>query len=269
MRWLWCLLLLAVPAGCATTPGRAPAPVSTPVRTPLLTSTPTAPGMPPSPPRAPAPGGSPSGQAEGANAGPYPGVYDPSETAAANYRLWLNYEMDSDSDLARGFDSDSYPDGVSVCAQLALSTPIEKIEMKLSGSKGWSGTGAAAIVKGALNALCPRYNQGYQTGFDRTVDSASAVLARAVTWAGVAPGIYETGYFIKEACGYLKKLRTADGLEVHLHLFRLNGPNQNAPAAAFIQRAADDVQLRRATHHAVFAGCLGDHRLLNGYWTLA
>ncbi|MCC6497036.1 MAG: hypothetical protein IT193_12360 [Propionibacteriaceae bacterium] len=261
---------LAVPAGCAGTPDISTSPVSPPVRTPVLTTTPVTAVPPSQPPQgAPAPEGSQSPLPQGANAGPYPGIYDASAAAAATYRLWLNYEMDSETDLARGFESDSYPDGVSVCAQLALNTPLESIERKLSETKGWSVTGAVAIVKGALNALCPRYNQGYKTGFDRTVDSVSAVLARGVTWSGVAPGIYETGYFIKEACGYLKKLGTADGLEVHLHSFRLNAPNQTAPAAAFIQRVADDVQLRRATNHAVFAGCLGHHRLLNAYWTMA
>ncbi len=270
MRWLWCLLSLAVPAGCAAAPDISTPPGSAPAGTPGFTGTRAA-TVPPSQAAqgAPAPDGSPSVLTQGANAGPYPGIYDASATAAANYRLWLNYEMDSDTDLARGFESDSYPDGVSVCAQLALNTPLESIERKLNETRGWSLTGAVAIVKGALNALCPRYNQGYKTAFDRNVDSASAVLARAVTWSGVAPGTYETGYFIKEACGYLKKRGTADGLEVHLHTFRVNAPNQTAPAAAFIQRAADDVQLRRATHHAVFAGCLGHHRLLNGYWTMA
>jgi len=177
--------------------------------------------------------------------------------------------MNADGDLLRPFETEAYPDGVFVCAQLALGTSVPAIEGTLAGAKGWSGTGAAAIVKGALNALCPRYNQGYKTYFDRNVDSASAALASALPWSGGAPGVYETGFFIKEACGYLQKVRTAQGLEVHLHTFRLDSINQNQPAASFIQRIPDDQLLRRATHHAVFAGCLGDHLKLNGHWTMA
>lgn len=146
---------------------------------------------------------------------------------------------------------------------------MSTIEGTLSGAKGWSGTGAAAIIKGAVNALCTRYNQGYNTYFDRSVSSASAALGTALPWSNGVPPFYEVGYFMKETCGYLQKVGSAQGLEVHLHTFRRGGANENIVAATFIQRILDDQHLRRATHHAVFAGCLGDHLKLNSYWTMA
>lgn len=217
----------------------------------------------------PATSGFPSEWPRGADAAPGAAIFDASPAATSNYANWLSYEMNSDGDLNRDFETEAYPDGVSVCAQLALGTSIPTIEQTLAGAKGWSGTGAAAIVKGALNALCPQHNQGYKTYFDRNVDSASAVLANALPWNNGVPGIYETGSFIKEACRYLQTVGSAQGLEAHLHTFRPGATNQNLASAGFIQRLPDDQLLRRATHHAVFSGCLGDHLKLNAYWTMA
>lgn len=288
MRWCSYLMMLALVAGCAATPtGPAttrPAPTSArPTQeTATSASVPPAPetrissrtGQPtPVPPPAAAShatSGSTSTQPRGANAAPDAGIFDASAAATSNYWAWLVYEMNSDGDLRRGFETEAYPDGAFVCGQLAIGTSIPIIEDTLSGAKGWSGTGAAAIIKAAVNALCPRYNQGYTTYFDRSVSSASNALGTALPWSNNAvPPFYEVGYFMKAACEYLQKVGSAQGLEVHLHTFRQGGANGNTMAATFIQRIPDDQLLRRATHHAVFSGCLGDHLKLNSYWTMA
>ena len=227
-------------------------------------------GPSPSPESAPS-SAAPSTRATpaGADAAPEAAIIDASGTAATNYRAWLDYELNSDGDRLRNFETEAYPDGVFVCARLASGTAVAVIESTLSGTKGWSGTGAAAIIKGAVNALCPQFNQGYQTYFDRTVASATTALAGALPWSHGPPPFYEIGYFMKASCAYLSTTGSAIGLEAHLHSFRVGGPNQSTSAAAFVQRVLDDQLLRRATHHAVFAGCLGDHYKLNGYWTMA
>ncbi len=234
---------------------------------PTLVASPSGPS---SAPIAPPPEVSPAQPtASGAMAAPPAAIIDASGQAAANYRAWLDYELNADADRLRDFETEAYPDGVSTCGQLALGTDLTLIERTLSGVKGWSGTGAAAIIKGAVNALCPQFNRGYQTYFDRTVTSASTALAAALPWSQGPPPFYEIGYFMKATCGYLGTTGSAGGLEAHLHSFRGGGPNQFEPAAAFVQRVLDDGLLRRATHHTVFAGCLGDHLKLNGYWTMA
>lgn len=98
---------------------------------------------------------------------------------------------------------------------------------------------------------------------------ASVALAGALPWSNGPPPDIEIGYFMKAACGYLATTGSANGLEAHLHSFRSGAANGAAPAAAFVQRVPDDQLLRRATHHAVFAGCLADHLELNAYWTTA
>lgn len=219
-----------------------------------------------------------------------PGPLDPEQLAGANaapdvtsspephlndeavdlYRAWLVYEMNSDNDRLRKFEDEALPDGVFVCVQLRLGRSYSEIEDTLSGAKGWTGTGAAAIVKGALNALCPSLNQGYMTYFDRQERQFSAALATAAQWTAGVPPFYENGSFMKEVCRYLQVTGSAYGLEQHLHSFRMGGSNaDNAPTSTFIQRVGDDVTLRRFTNLAAMNGCLGDQYKLNGYWTMA
>lgn len=204
----------------------------------------------------------------GAHAAPGGAVYDASQEAADNYRAWLDYELDSEADRQRDFDRDAYPDGVMVCAQFALRAEPSETEARLK-TKGWSGTGAAAVVKAALEALCAQFNTGYQTRFDRDVAAAGAVLGTVMTWPGGPPAFYELGYFMKSACGFLRATGSAAGLEAFLHSHRPGGANATGRAAAFVQRVPDDALLRRATNHVVLAGCAGDHRLLGYYWTNA
>ena len=210
---------------------------------------------------------------QGANAAPPAGgIYDASQTAADNYRLWLTYEMALPQDLNREYETEAYPDGVSVCAKLATGTDVRLIEDHLSGTRGYTRSGAAAIIKGAVQALCPHRNQGYMTYFDRQVVSATTALTTSMSWSPEPPPYYEIGYFMKFTCAYLQQYGSATNLEVTLHSYRLGGSNQatGGSISTFVQRfGLDDQLLRRATHHAVFNGCLGDHGKLNGYWTMA
>ena len=198
-----------------------------------------------------------------------PALYDPSPEAAENYRAWVVYEMNQPQDQGRSFEVETYPEGVSVCSKLAFGLSLTEIKTRLSDEKGWTGSGSQAIIKGAVNALCPRYNTGYQTYFDRNVTAASNALVGALPWDSGFPAFYEVGYFMKAACQYLEVQGSAVGLMEYLVTFRAGGQNQHTHAAGFVQRIPSDLLLRRATHHVVFGGCLGYHQYLNGYWTMA
>lgn len=200
---------------------------------------------------------------------PRPGVFDASQEAADDYGFWVDYEMNQPADRLRDFETDTYPEGVLVCASLATGTTEKELEARLSGTKGWTGSGAAAIIKAAVTALCPQLNRGYQTHFDKNVESAKLALAAELPWTAGPPPTHEIGFFLKTACGYLQDADSADGLEQHLHSYRRGGLNHNGQAAPFVQRIANDAMLRRATHHVVFAGCPGYHQLLNAHWTMA
>jgi len=212
----------------------------------------------------------------GAMAAPGPRAIpiDFSPEAIADYRQWILYEMNQTADLSRDFNAITYPDGVFVCTTLMHRAgephpTTEKHLMARLVEKGWTGTGAAAVIKASLSALCPRFDWGYRTYFDTQVETARREILTGLPWGAQTPMSVEVGWFVKSACGYLQTAGSAIGLEQHLHSLRPGGSKQGDPAAAFVRRVPDDVLLRRATHKAVFAGCLGYHQMLNGYWTMA
>lgn len=272
--WLCVAATLFVTACSAPADAGDDEPSSPPSAT--VSTTPSeSPGRLPSLPDGGAPTTAP--KSRGANAapsGPKP-IYDSSDVAANNYQSWLIYEMNSPGDYNRSFEEEAYPDGVYVCTQLRAGSSLTTIESTLTGTKGWSGTGSASIIKGALNALCPWSNQGYLTYFDRNVRSASTALANAIQWTDGVPPEYEIGYFGKNVCNYLQLNGSAYGLEAYLQSFRTDPQLKTSTVGTFVNRFGSggspemDQLLRRATHHTVFAVCLGDHPKLNGYWTMA
>lgn len=218
-----------------------------------------------------APPGSSTGP-QGADAAPAAtwratsGSYDPSQAAVDAFRLWMEYETEPSLDPGKNVDQDAHPDGVAACAQLALNANPAAIESQLKDTKGWSGTGASAVVKGAMNALCPWRNSGYRTYFDRQVTIAYQAVNGRIA-GGVETNENGIGWFGKATCNYLNA-SGAVGLEAYLYSFRAGGANAATQAAVFVQTVADDPSLRRAAYWTTLHLCPADNSKLL-HWSRA
>ena len=195
------------------------------------------------------------------------GTYDPSQAAVDDFRLWIEYETEPSYDPGKNFDQHAYPDGVVACTELTLRTDPKAIEARLADSKGWSRTGASAVVKGAMNALCPWRNTGYRTYFDKQVTLAYQAVNGKIA-GGLTSNEYGVGWFGKATCNYLNA-SGAMGLEAYLHSFRAGGANASTQAGVFVQTIADDLSLRRAAYWATLHLCPADNDKLNLYWSQA
>lgn len=251
MRWGALGFLVAfVLAGCASLDAR------TPTTTPSTSTTPAVARLP-------------TGGADAApGATPGPAIFDASQQAADNFKLWIEYESSPALDPAKQFEQHTYPDGVSVSARTMVGAQPSAIQTGLQG-KGWSGTGAAAVIKAALQALCPDRNPGYRTAFDRSVASAQYVLRAELPWTGPEPGEYQVGWFAKLSCAHLRQ-RGIDGFEALLHSHRVGAANAAAQSAQFVQAVgSDDLRLRRATGLVVRQVCIDQHQVVRYHWQLA
>lgn len=206
----------------------------------------------------------------GANAAPSGtgSIYLTDQQAVDNYYAWVTYEFQMPQDWNRSFETDTYPAGVYVCAESALGSRPSVIEQKLAADRGYTGSGASAIVKGALNALCPWNNQGYMTYFDRNVESVRNAMATRFSWNNGVPVAYEIGFFTKEVCTYLGMHGTT-GLWELLQSMKPGGANSAHPAAVIVSYAWDDQVLRQFVTVSALHGCPGYHSSLGPFYTMA
>lgn len=213
-------------------------------------------------------------EATGANAAPgsaSSGVYDLSTEAANAYMEWITYEFQKEQDGIRSWENELYPDGLRVCFVLnqgGEQASTSALEQMLVG-RGYTLSGAAGIIKGALNALCPWRNLGYQTYFDQGVQSAFTGITTKLPWTGGLPYFYEVGWFTKEVCIYLDRSQSTDGLWDRVLALKPGGQYASYPAGRLVARAGDDITLRRFVNLAVTGGCFGSRPLLGPFYTMA
>jgi hypothetical protein len=249
---LFCSVALLL-GGC-TVPAT---PASSPVDS-QSESVPARPGIPPAT--------TPSGG--GARAAPAASV-SPADPAAEQFWQWIAYETDPKLDPTRNLKDNSLLWGRTVCSQTKLGVTRETA-LELLRADDWSTTSAEAIIKGALNALCPERNTPpYATAFDGDVRGAVGALQRELPWSGPGPEEFDVGWFAKSACGYLRQGNSINGFEAHLHSHRVGGASPTATGARLIQAfGTNDAGLRKATSLVVRQTCFDVHHILRYHWNV-
>jgi hypothetical protein len=210
-RGLVVVALAGALVGCAATPSTAPSPApATSAAKPVVRVATTDNSSVPS-----APTGSDQGpSASGAD--PAAGVYDPSAQARANFLAWWNYEAQVALDVSRPAD-EVYRAGISVCEQREQGVDTDVIQRLITRDNGYTGSGAAGIYQAALQSLCPNFNAGYKTNFDRNTDLAYAAITARVTYSPVPWPLFDFGFFMKEACAFMGSV-PASGTQIYAHL---------------------------------------------------
>ena len=141
------------------------------------------------------------------------GQIDLSQPAADRFTAIWRYETVVQSDLNQGAQH-AYDAGRQACEAIidrtALTSTVEDVKTRF----GFTGSGAQAVVAAALRTLCPNYNTGYRTHFDRAVADAQDRITRE--W-GSRPTEMSTGEAVKLICGHLNSRQTAEGLTDLLH----------------------------------------------------
>lgn len=192
----------------------------------------------------------PSSSASGANAAPAPQFYDSSSTAKQQYYDWWLYEVQVPQDY-RDFQT-LYTDGVAVCATRARGVGVGAIETVWNKEMGYTPSGASAIIQAAFLALCPQYNLGYETYFDKNVLAFANSAVKYVRFSTTDKKLYEFGTFMKENCASLD-VSTIGGTGIYDHMTGL----VNANYFTLLGPPADQQVMRVLINEATKAGCYG------------
>lgn len=134
-------------------------------------------------------------------------IFDNSGEARKNHYLWYKYEVLVPYD-ATVDERVIFTAGVTVCVGRNANKPLSAIKKYVSEEYGLELTSAEAVIKGALKALCPWYNNGYKTYFDKNVAifmTGARSDARLIFPAGYFPPEFDFGWFMKGACDYYNK----------------------------------------------------------------
>lgn len=192
----------------------------------------------------------------GAKAGPdvtstsHP-IYDPSLDAKKRFFLWINYELQTkeDANLVESGSDKTYNAGIVVCGSRNSNVGTDSIEAVITREMGYTRSGSTAIIKSALMAMCPWYDLGYKTYFDRNVDAFMvAVSPPRLTYPNGMYPYYEYGYFMKEVCGVM----AADGGTVVYDHMRAE-TNFALTEAGNVKEQVLFIYIKEAVN----AGCLG------------
>ncbi len=195
----------------------------------------------------------PSGGVAGADAAPSAQFYDSGDAAKQLYLAWWEYEQQIPQD--RRDAQTLYIDGIGVCAARARGAGMTAIEDTWAKEFGYTKSGAAAIAKAALVALCPQYNSGYQTYFDLNVITFSQYVQIYVTFTRPynAPiEQYEFGAFMKETCGALNS-PLVGGTGIYDHMNRL----MQQGYFSLVKPPVDSQIVKIMINEATKAGCDG------------
>ncbi|MDB5162977.1 MAG: hypothetical protein JWN28_584 [Candidatus Saccharibacteria bacterium] len=201
----------------------------------------------------------------GANAGPTApgattstGIYDSSQAAHDNFYAWWRYEAVAAQDGRLSFEKIVYPMGAIACGRIAAGSSPEMTATHLDKNYAVTGSGAQGVVVGALNALCPRYNTGYQSFFDQNAQAYVEAVAERYT-LNPPHAVFDYGWFMKETCAYLAtSTRAGATLYNHMvHLSTLGGFFADV-ARADIGPDVPRVMIKLA----VYSGCFGYSHML-------
>lgn len=116
------------------------------------------------------------------------------------YTAWV-YEVPTPQDWALDFNKDVYTLGIATCLQRAKKATPAAIAAAWGANYEVTPGGGQAIVASALNTLCPTYNTGYKTYFDRNVDRFMTTVTQKLTFPSNFT-VADYGYFMKEVCWY-------------------------------------------------------------------
>jgi len=147
------------------------------------------------------------------------GAFAALPTAAVAATTWqrffavYNYEAQTRLD-AEYRASAIWSYGQSVCRNRAKGLGPASVAYNLNRNTGLDGAGAEATVAAALRVMCPRYNTGYRTYFDRNVSEARESISNE--WGRYPPEV-STGETAKLVCGFLSRRKDATGLTALLH----------------------------------------------------
>jgi uncharacterized protein DUF732 len=137
-------------------------------------------------------------------------AYDADYEVVGNYFRWVVYETPLQSHAytkkhpkTRPLTTNTiYKQGLRVCKDRREGHSEAKI-VKALERKGYTNDIAPAIVKAALNALCPRLNRGYMTQFDQDTEQFYRAVTPLIRFTGERPDIFAHGEFTKDVCYFL------------------------------------------------------------------
>jgi hypothetical protein len=191
----------------------------------------------------------PSGM-EGADAAPQAQFYNSSNEAKQAYYDWWVYEVQVPQDY-RDF-STIYTDGIAACGARARGAGVTAIETTWKNELGYTASGASAILKAALVALCPQYDLGYTTYFDRNVQAFASNAMKHITFGRTDIKLYEFGAFMEETCASLQ-LSTIGGTGIVAQM----GGLVNSGYFTLVDGSVDMNVLYILINEATKAGCMG------------
>ena len=152
----------------------------------------------------------------GANAAPQPAgriqpgeLFNKSPEAAANFRLWIEYEMPpsywNKYATSKVVADQLLTDGKAVCIMLSGGRQHETTVTVMQDLRfGHNKTEAEAIHMAAVQALCPHLMGGLPTTFDRNVEAAFGQLQSYQMADGSLLSRFDVGWAGKFSCHYLE-----------------------------------------------------------------
>ena len=185
-------------------------------------------------------------------AGSYPdGYVDLSAEAQQNFHAWMSYEAQTPAD-SHGVSVD-ITSGVSACDWRSRHLEVTRVMELLQSEMSYNPTGAAAILAGALRALCPQGDLGFRTSFDIDVEKFQNAMALTEIQFDNPPTYDKYGNFMKAACQGMAD-PAVGGTGVYDHMVA----TMQANATQMIQ-AGDQHALDVMINLAVTAGCYAVH----------
>ena len=152
----------------------------------------------------------------GANAAPQPArriepgeLFNNSPEAAANFRLWIEYETPpsywNKYATSKVVADQLLIDGKAVCIMLFEGRQHETTVTVMQDLRfGHNKTEAEAIHMAAVQALCPHLMGGLPTTFDRNVEAAFGQLQSYRMGDGSLLSRFDVGWAGKFSCHYLE-----------------------------------------------------------------
>lgn len=180
-------------------------------------------------------------------AGSYPdGYVDLSAEAQQAFHAWVEYEVQGPSE-SQGPDMDVTA-GVAACEWRSQHLETTRIVGLLRSEMGYDGTGAAAVLAGALRALCTQGDLGYRTTFDIDTEKFMNALTLLDLTFDTPPTVYQYGFFLKTTCqGMINPQVGGPGIYEYMVA-------QMQTSVPMIH-AGDQHALDVFIHEAVLAGC--------------